>query len=32
MLNQEGHYTKNIQETLADEIMSRMGLEKSKLI
>ena len=32
MLNQEGHYTKNIQETLADEIMSRMGLEKIKLI
>jgi len=32
MLNEEGHYAKNIQETLADEIMSRMNLKKLKLI
>ena len=32
MLNEEGHYAKNIQEKLADEIMSRMNLKKLKLI
>lgn len=32
MLNEEGHYAKNIQEKLADEIMSRMNLKKLKLM
>lgn len=31
MLNEEGHYAKNIQEKLADEIMKRMYLKQLKL-